>query len=127
MILPKLKGISWTEVWVVEGLKEQGKTIAAYGAPAKATTLMFMFGFKEDTIDYIVDDNPLKQGLYSPGLHIQVIPSRRLYDSPPDYVLILAWNFADAIISKQKHLISCGTRFIVPLPDVRVVSSLKDT
>jgi hypothetical protein len=109
---------------LLAGLKADGKKIAAYGAPAKATTLMYSFGFTEDTIECIVDDNPLKQGMFSPGLHVPVVPSSRLYESSFDYVLILAWNFADAIIAKHERLFLLKTRFIVPLPDVRVVSSI---
>jgi len=85
---------------------------------------MFTFGLTKDVIKYLVDDNPFKQGLYSPGLHIPVVTSDRLFgDQRPDYVLVLAWNFASAIIAKNKNLLTLGTRFIVPLPDVRVVSS----
>merc|ERR1712166_586678 len=120
----KIKKTGHELMSMIAGLRAAGHTIAAYGAPAKATTLMLMFGFEEGTIDYIVDDNPFKQGLYSPGLHIPVVPFERLFQAKPDYVLVLAWNFANAIIEKHKNLLSLGTRFIVPLPDVRVVSAL---
>eukprot|EP00854_Cymbomonas_tetramitiformis_P015608 gene15608-18503_t len=81
-------------------LKANGKTIAGYGAPAKATTLMYHFGFTSDNISYIVDDNPLKQGLYTPGLNIPVVSSSKLREDRPDYVIILAWNFADSVIEQ---------------------------
>lgn len=99
----------------LKGLKSQGKRIVAYGAPAKATTLMYAFGLDADTIEYIVDDAPLKQGMYSPGLHIPVVPSSWLYapDTKPDVVVVLAWNFADPIIADHQK---CGATFIVPLP-----------
>jgi len=123
----KIKRTGTELMSLLTGLKAAGHTIAAYGAPAKATTLMFMFGFTEDTIDFIVDDNPFKQGLFSPGLHIPVIPSTKLLEHKPDYVLVLAWNFTNAILEKNKNLLTLGTRFIVPLPDVRIVSSLNFT
>ena len=100
-------------------LKQAGKRIAGFGAPAKATTLMFHFGLGPDTLEYIVDDSPLKQGLFSPGHHIPVVPSSYLYDAHhPDYVLVLAWNFADSIIKKHEAFAKSGGCFIVPLPRV---------
>ncbi len=100
---------------LLKGLKAAGKSIAAYGAPAKATTLMYHFGLDTEIIEYIVDDSPLKQGLYTPGLHVPVTGTDVLYERKPDYVVILAWNFADAIISKHEHY---GGRFIIPLPNL---------
>jgi len=105
---------------LLRGLKEQGHSIAAFGAPAKATTLMYHFGIGADLIDFIVDDSPLKQGLYSPGMHIPVVPSEALYDKKPDYVVVLAWNFADPIMKKHQEYTRAGGHFIVPLPDVNV-------
>ena len=100
--------------------KAQGRTIAAFGAPAKATTLMYHFGIAGDVIDFIVDDSPLKQGLYSPGMHIPVVPSSAIYDKKPDDIVILAWNFAAPIMEKHKVFQESGGCFIVPLPNVEV-------
>jgi SAM-dependent methyltransferase len=100
-------------------LKSQGKKIAGYGAPAKVTTLMHQFGLDSDTIDFIVDDSPLKQGLFTPGKHIPVLPSSAIEEKKPDYLLILAWNFADPIIEKCKSFQEAGGKFIVPLPRFR--------
>lgn len=97
-------------------LKSQGKKIAGYGAPAKVTTLMHRFGLGSDTIDFIVDDSPLKQGLYTPGKHIPVLPSSAIEERKPDYLLILAWNFADPITEKCQAFKEAGGKFIVPLP-----------
>ena len=102
-------------------LKSQGKSIAGFGAPAKATTLMYEFGLKQDILDFIVDDSPLKQGLYSPGLHIPVLSSDSIIDLNPDYLLILAWNFADSIIKKNQKFAACGGKFIIPLPNLKVI------
>lgn len=96
--------------------KAAGRTIAAFGAPAKATTLMYHFGIGPDVIDFIVDDSPLKQGLYSPGMHIPVVPSSAIYDKNPDDIVILAWNFAAPIMEKHKKFQTDGGQFIVPLP-----------
>ena len=106
---------------LLAGLKSRGKSVVGYGAPAKATTLMYHFRLTSDDINYVVDDNPLKRGLFSPGLHIPVEDPARLYEDKPDYVLILAWNFADSIIAKHAAFFKAGGRFIVPLPDLRIV------
>jgi len=107
---------------LLRGLAAQGKKVAGFGAPAKATTLMFHFGLGPEALAYIVDDNPLKQGLYSPGHHIPVVPSAHLYEPThrPDYALILAWNFADSIMQAHRRFRDTGGRFIVPLPTVEV-------
>jgi len=105
---------------LLRGLKEDGRSIAAFGAPAKATTLMYHFGIGADLIDFIVDDSPLKQGLFSPGMHIPVVPSEVLYDRKPDYVVVLAWNFAGPIMEKHQKYTQAGGHFIVPVPDVKI-------
>lgn len=101
--------------------KAQGRTIAAFGAPAKATTLMYHFDIGPDVIDFIVDDSPLKQGLYSPGMHIPVVPSSAIYEKKPDDIVILAWNFAEPIMEKHKTFLESGGQFIIPLPKVEIV------
>lgn len=106
---------------ILHTLKSEGKKIAAFGAPAKATTLMYQFGLNKDVIDYIIDDSPLKQGLYSPGLHIPVLSSEHLKNQHPDYLLLLAWNFADSIVEKNKEFLESGGHFIVPLPQIQII------
>jgi hypothetical protein len=103
----------------LKALKVAGKRIAAFGAPAKATTLMHHFKMGRELIDFIVDDSPLKQGLFAPGTHIPVCPSTELYSKLPDYSVVLAWNFADSIIAKNKKYQEQGGRFIVPLPQLK--------
>jgi hypothetical protein len=105
---------------VLKDLKAHGKSIAGFGAPAKATTLMYHFGLGPDVIDFIVDDSPLKQGLFTPGHHIPVLPSAALYERNPGYVLILAWNFAGPIMKNHEKFTRAGGHFIVPLPKVQV-------
>ena len=82
---------------------------------------MYHFGLTKDIINYVVDDNPLKRGLFTPGLHIPVEDPTRIYGDRPDYVFILAWNFADSIIAKHAAFLKAGGRFIVPLPYLRIV------
>jgi len=101
-------------------LKQNGKTIAGFGAPAKATTLMYHFNLGPDIIDFIVDDAPLKQGLYSPGLHIPVLSTQALYERKPDYVILLAWNFTQQIMANHQDYLDGGGHFIQPLPTVKV-------
>ena len=103
--------------------RAEGRRIAGYGAPAKATTLMYQFGLKPEDLAYIVDDSPWKQGLHSPGLNIPVVPATRLIEDPVDDLLILAWNFAEPIIENNRQFLHSGNRFIVPLPTLKVVSA----
>ena len=101
-------------------LRAEGHRIAGYGAPAKATTLMHHFGLGREVIEFIVDDSPWKQGLFTPGTHIPVLPPDALYEHRPDHVVILAWNFADTILAKHAPYLEAGGHFIVPLPDLAV-------
>jgi len=104
-------------------LKSEGKRVAAFGYPAKATTLLNFCGISKQYIDYIVDDNPLKQGYLAPGTHIPIVSSSRFREEKPDYVLILAWNFAKEIIEKSAWLREQGVSFIIPLPKPRILHS----
>ncbi len=106
---------------LLTGIKARGKKIAGYGAPAKGNTLLNFMQIGPDVLDYIVDDNPLKQGLYTPGMHIPVVSGTKLTESPPDYLLILAWNFAPSIIEKNGDFKKRGGEFIVPVPKPHIV------
>jgi len=101
-------------------LRRQGKRIAGFGAPAKATTLMYHFGLGPEVIDFVVDDSPWKQGLFTPGHHIPVYAPQAIVERKPDYVLILAWRYADNIIRKNQAYLDQGGHFIIPLPELRV-------
>lgn len=105
-------------------LKIGGKSIAAYGAPAKGNTLLSYFGIGREIIDFIVDDSPWKQSLFTPGTHIPIVPSDTLYKRRPDYLLILAWNFAPSIMKTHSAYLGQGGRFIIPVPKPRVVTTL---
>lgn len=105
---------------LVYDIKNNGLRLIGYGAPAKATTLLYEFELY-DQIDYIIDDNPLKQGLYTPGSHIPVVNSDVLsLDVVPEYMIILAWNFAEQIMKNNDNYLKKGGHFIVPLPDLQV-------
>lgn len=97
-------------------LTNEGKRIAAYGAPAKGNTLLNYCGIGVDLVPYTVDRNPLKVGTFTPGMHIPVRPASTLVEEMPDYALILAWNFADEIMQQQSAFSAAGGRFIVPIP-----------
>ncbi len=105
---------------LLNGLRAEGNSIAGFGAPAKATTLMYHFDLGPEIISFIVDDSPLKQGLFSPGMHIPVLPSSELYERQPEYAVILAWNFADPIILNHAEYQAKGGHFIIPLPELMV-------
>ncbi len=107
---------------LLRNLKKGNKKIIGYGAPAKGNTLLNYFGINNRTIDFIVDDSPLKQSLYTPGTQIPIKSPEVLESCDLDYIVILAWNFADSIISKYKYLKKRGVAFIVPVPIPEIVS-----
>lgn len=108
-------------VTLLAGLKAKGKTTAAYGAPAKGNTILNYFSIGTELIDFVVDDSPFKQGLYTPGKHIPVVSSKALYEKMPDYLLILAWNFADSIMKMHEKYKDLGGKFVVPVPYPEIV------
>ena len=107
---------------LLKNLKRKRKKIVGYGAAAKGNILTNYFDIGPETLDYIVDSTPYKQGLFTPGKHISVYEENRLTIDKPDYALILAWNFADEIIEKEKDFRKNGGKFIIPIPDVRIIS-----
>ncbi|UCC30668.1 MAG: class I SAM-dependent methyltransferase [Phycisphaerales bacterium] len=106
---------------LLSGLKREGKRIAAYGAAAKGATLINYVGIGKELIDFVVDRNIHKQGRYMPGKHLPIFAPERLVDEMPDYCLILAWNFADEIMEQQAEYVRRGGKFIVPVPQPRVL------
>lgn len=104
---------------LLQGLKSKGKSIIGYGAPAKGNTLLNYFGIGPETLDYVVDDSPWKQGLYTPGTHIPVVGFEELSRKKPNYILILAWNFAEPIMKKCSS--SGFNNFIIPVPTPQIV------
>jgi SAM-dependent methyltransferase len=108
-------------VSLLSGLKAEGKRIAVYGASAKGSTLMNYFGLGRPLLDFVVDRSTIKQGHYTPGTHLPIHPPAMLLEEKPDYVLLLTWNFADEILQQQDEYRKQGGRFIIPIPEVRVV------
>lgn len=103
------------------GLKRSGQTIVGYGAPGKGNTLLNYCGIRTDFIDFTVDRNPYKQGRFLPGTHIPIYKPERIYESKPDYILILPWNFKDEILAQLADARDWGARFIVPIPEPTVI------
>lgn len=102
-------------------LKSSGATIAAYGAAAKGATLLNYTEIDHQTLGYVVDRNTHKQGWYMPGVGLRIEDPARLVEDRPDYTLLLAWNFRDEIMDQQRSYLEAGGRFIVPIPEPRIV------
>ncbi|MEZ5857068.1 MAG: class I SAM-dependent methyltransferase [Hyphomicrobiaceae bacterium] len=104
------------------GLKRQGKSIVGYGAPGKGNTLLNYCGIGPDFLDFTVDRNPYKHGRYTPGMRVAIHPPEALDAARPDYVLILPWNLKTEIMAQLSHIGDWGGRFIVPVPDPRIIA-----
>ena len=102
--------------------KEGGKSVAAYGAPAKGNTLLNYCGVRTDFIDYAVDRSPHKQGMFLPGTHIPIFEPERIFETKPDYLLILPWNLKEEIVQQMSGIRAWGGRFVVPIPEVAVIA-----
>jgi 2-polyprenyl-3-methyl-5-hydroxy-6-metoxy-1,4-benzoquinol methylase len=100
--------------------KEAGKTVVAYGAAAKGVTLLNYCGVREDLVDYVVDKSPYKQNRYMPGVRIPIHGPPRIFETKPDYVLILPWNLRKEIRAEMAGIREWGGRFVVPIPQVEI-------
>ncbi|MET0163381.1 MAG: class I SAM-dependent methyltransferase [Vicinamibacterales bacterium] len=101
--------------------KRAGKQVVGYGAPGKGNTLLNYCGIGTDFLDYTVDRSPHKQGRYTPGAHIPILHPDRIRQTRPDYVLILPWNLREEISRQMAFIREWGGRFVVPIPEVRVL------
>ena len=104
----------------IDQLAKPGVTFGAYGASATSTTLIYHYDMGR-YLKYIYDDFDAKQGLYSPGYHIQVKHPDKIYSDMPDYIILLAWRFSDNIIKNHKEYLTKGGRFIKPLPRIEII------
>ena len=102
------------------GLKAEGATIVGYGAPGKGNTLLNYCGIRQDILDYTVDRNPYKQGRFLPGTHIPIHHPEKIFETRPDYVVILPWNLANEIEEQMAGIAEWGGRFIVPIPEFAI-------
>jgi hypothetical protein len=107
---------------MLKSLKHEGKCIAGLSAPAKGMTLLNYCKIGPDTIDFITEKSTLKIGKYTPGTHIPIVPDSELIKRMPNYVLLLAWNFADEIMNNLKDYEDAGGKFIIPIPRPRIVN-----
>jgi len=103
------------------GLKDKGARLCGYGAPGKGNTLLNYCGIGVDFLDFTVDRNPHKHGLYTPGMHIPIRPVSAIDDARPDYLLILPWNLKKEIIEQMRYVSEWGCKFIVAIPEIEVI------
>jgi 2-polyprenyl-3-methyl-5-hydroxy-6-metoxy-1,4-benzoquinol methylase len=108
-------------VALLKDLKAQGKRVAGYAATSKSTTVLNYCGIGPDLIEYICDTTPIKQGKFSPGMHIPVVPYETFKNNPPDYAVLLAWNHVEEIMAKEKEYVAAGGKWIVHVPEVKVL------
>ncbi|MCC7273778.1 MAG: methyltransferase, partial [Alphaproteobacteria bacterium] len=106
----------------LRGLRGGGRTVAAYGASAKGTTLLNYCAVGADLIDFVADLSPLKQGRCMPGVGIPIVGPEQLAHRRPDFVVLLAWNLADEIARQQAAYLRQGGRFVVPIPEPHLLS-----
>ena len=105
-----------------ERLNKENKRIFGYGAPAKSSTMINSIGLNNKDIDLIIEDSPLKQGLFTPGSHIPITGPNVLEKEIPDYLMIFAWNYADEIIKKVEEKYS-KMNYIIPMPELRIIQN----
>ncbi len=116
-----VKALKYELLGRLRELKRQGYRLAAYGASAKGSTLMNYFGLGGEVLDFVVDRSTVKQDLYTPGTHLPICAPETLLRELPDYVLLLTWNFAEEVFRQQAEYLRRGGRFIVPIPEVKIV------
>ena len=108
-------------VALLEDLKRRGKRVAAYGATSKSTTVTNYCGIGPELVEYISDTTPIKQGKFSPGTHIPVVPHETFAADPPEYSLLFAWNHAEEIMAKEQRYRESGGRFVLYVPKVHTL------
>lgn len=106
---------------LLNALSGSGGRIVAYGVPAKAAVLLNVWDITPGMLDYAVDSTPAKQGRYIPGVHLPIYAPDKLFKDMPDFALLLAWNFADTILEREAEYRRRGGRFIIPIPEVKIV------
>jgi len=107
-------------IFLIEA-KKKGKSIAAYGAPAKGNTLLNYCGIRSDFIDYTVDRSPHKQGHYLPGTHLPILSPDKIKETKPDFLVILPWNLKEEIMEQMSYISEWGGKFVVLIPEVEIL------
>ncbi len=110
---------------MLQRLRADGRRLAAYGAPAKATVLLNACGIGTDLLEFTVDRSPHKQGRLIPGVRIPIRPVEDLVREMPDFTLLLPWNLADEIVAQQADYLRKGGAFIVPVPTPRIIDAAR--
>jgi len=117
----KIQSLKKELTLLLNKLKNENKKIVAYSAPAKGNILLNYFEINENYLDFIVDKSEAKQGLYTPGTHLLVHSPEKINTDKPDYLLILCWNIADEIIKQLKVYHNAGGKFIIPIPNIKIL------
>ena len=104
----------------VRKLKRGNQSICGYGASVGVTTFLYYLEI-DNEIDYLFDDNPAKDNLYSPGKNIQVLDSKYIYEVKPDYIIVFAWRYSDIILRRHKKFVSDIGKFIIPWPNFEII------
>jgi len=111
-------------VTLLDRLKHEGKSIIGYGASGRGTIIMNYCGIDGRYLDYVIDDAPAKHGFFTPGTHVPIKPWEFEDESEyPDYIVLFAWAFTDEVVKKRHDYLKRGGKFIVPLPEVRIISA----
>jgi hypothetical protein len=113
--------VRWAILELLLALRREGRSVAAYGAPGKGNTLLNYCGIRSDLVEYTVDRNPAKHGLFLPGSHIPIHPPERLAETRPDVIVILPWNLRDEIAAQLAYTREWGARLLVPIPHPELI------
>jgi C-methyltransferase C-terminal domain/Putative zinc binding domain/Methyltransferase domain len=117
----RVEETKWKLLEFLVGCRRDGKRVAGYGAPGKGNTLLNYCGIRTDLLEFTVDRNPYKQGMFLPGTHIPIRHPEALEQARPDYILILPWNLKEEIVAQLSYTREWGARCVVPIPEVEVL------
>ena len=117
----RVEGLRAELLAMLDDLKRSDKSLAAYGASAKGSTLLNYMGIGKETLDFVVDRSTVKQGLYTPGTHLPILAPEAVLDRRPDYLLLLVWNLTSEVLRQQERYREQGGKFIIPVPEPKVV------
>jgi len=116
----KVEKVKKDVLQLINKIQKRGAHIGGFGAPAKGNTLLNYFGLTAKEIEYIAENNTIKQGLVTPGTHIPIISDEEFLKNMPEYALLLSWNYLDFFL-KNSEYIKKGGKFIIPLPEPKIV------